>query len=59
MDNKLTTIISIMIIVYLAFAFVLWEFNPSNWEQVERGGCISISTTITIVVLSYKFLVEN
>jgi hypothetical protein len=35
MKNCIIAIL-VNIFIYLCFAFIVWEFNPANWEEVCR-----------------------
>lgn len=35
-------LLSIAVILYLCFAFVINEINPFQWERDERGGLVAL-----------------
>ena len=37
-SNLIIAGFAITLLVYLAYAFVLWDFNPGNWDKTERIG---------------------
>jgi hypothetical protein len=37
------------VIVYLCFAFVLWDFNPGNWHEAARFICVVLAISGTII----------
>jgi hypothetical protein len=37
------------IIIYLCFAFVLWDFNPGNWHEAARFICVVLAISGTII----------
>lgn len=39
-----------MVMVYLAFAFVLWKLDPHDWGQGIRGGFVLTELFVTTVV---------
>ena len=41
-SNLIIAGFAITILVYLAFAFALWEMNPGNWSQDYRVGFIAM-----------------
>jgi hypothetical protein len=45
------------ILLYFAFSFVLWSFNPYFWDMAGRFFYIIISSTIT--ALPIVLIVEN
>lgn len=32
-------VILVNILIYLCFAFMIWDLNPANWETGCRVGC--------------------
>jgi len=44
------------LIVYFCFAFTIWQYNPSQWEESTRGMfiycCIGASAIINIKKLN-------
>jgi hypothetical protein len=52
-------IILYVVVMYLSFAFVIWEYNPMYWQQEDRLSFAMISVggsfIISIIKMLYKF----
>ena len=42
--------ISVLIIFYLAIAFVTWDFNSAHWSQAIRGLLASFGLFVAVIV---------
>jgi Na+/H+-dicarboxylate symporter len=43
-------VFSVCLAVYLAFAFVSWQFNPSKWSELWRFAFVALSGVFGVLV---------
>jgi hypothetical protein len=41
-------------IVYLCFAFILWELNPTYWHIMERAAAVACAIIITAITKAFQ-----
>jgi len=51
--NSTTQLLLTMVIVYLAFAFIIWDLNPSKWLEAARGTYVFF---VIFVFGAYKYI---
>ena len=44
---------------YLAFVFVMWEFNPGEWNEVARFICVWLGILASVVAGGFASTTEE
>jgi len=48
----------VAVLVYLLFAFTMWDANPGNWETEPRTLCVYITAILCFVVSAFVLVEE-
>lgn len=57
--KRITSVLGSILIAYILTVFVSLDFNPLDWENIDRFLLISISIIVFWIIFGYKIIDDD